>query len=1112
MEENSLTYKDRCNEIIQEIIKAGWEQLSAGRSKRLDYNNYFLFFKRSRNLADIIKQPDCQNFADILSESAEKKISNIKPPNISSSKTAISSLNSSISETKLENKISRSNKTMGEPTVGFDLDLKASGSEIGDVNISRFSEFDSLKSLRSSKDSLVIGFDAEWYGTTERKSLSWQFALIHENTLYEYVFIKKDFDKAPASDNLWIELALARILDNLQSSAYKRIRISSSVKYHFISELHPKTNKPIECFTDSQKNADSAARYAYVYGKPTKILISDIVEDITRFPFSEADWSSCKRKLDKGADSNISITLVSHFAKADITTLFQGGAGRKDLLPYLKEASGGLFTVTPIYLEPKSVNPKHGWDYCYPIELHIRDSLCSAPGREHSLAALGNVVGIPKVDLLADDIVNMDRLLLESPAKYIDYASTDAIIALLYTSAIYGINKRQSVTILSAGTKAIKQSLSDYLGTSSQEEFDHVYRGIMKVKAGKIPSPDQSGFIDQTNFLPINLDAHEVQSVASMAYHGGYNSCSDIGFFDEETFDYDLQSAYPTAMSLLPDLDWSNCIYRAFSKGQVLSLDDFRESNGIVNPYVFMFAYVRFEFPKSIKFPCIPNVVDNIPIFTRTSDGVDGVFACGPELYLALKLGAIITVSKGYVLRKRYLSDGNVSYSLRHAVKNLVSERRNAKAICGNGSIEELILKLVVCGAYGKIAQNVKPTAHWSAYTKKMENIGCSSITNPASAAMITSIVRAALLAAQNQITELGYTVYSVTTDGLISNIPKDVLKSLDLFGLRDQLSASRAYLTDGADAEIWEIKHRQRDLLNLTTRGNVSLNTGIQPKVLPGNLTPESAGKFYNNPEYALPGVCAHNGTKSGYMSDSYDDRLWLFTESLTRTGPVEFKIAQFTPFRNIVEGEQFRMDVIHKCVRMDFDMKRKPIQESIVTLHPVINGIQYEIANLTTEPFENKEEFVKYRETTKLTLCLRTQNDWAIFFNKLVCHGTPSKPRDFEFSRLMSVIRMSRLRLLSIPYLDDSKLSVSDKLKLINYVNTSKRTFKKSDWENARRPDRKSSILPIAELTDLIEKMKSISNQVSEILSNTSAYCNPKAFRPLINWLKHLFLGKVY
>jgi hypothetical protein len=61
-------------------------------------------------------------------------------------------------------------------------------------------------------------------------------------------------------------------------------------------------------------------------------------------------------------------------------------------------------------------------------------------------------------------------------------------------------------------------------------------------------------------------------------------------------------------------------------------------------------------------------------------------------------------------------------------------------------------------------------------------------------------------------------------------------------------LEQARLFLTDNVSPEIWEIKHIQNDLVNFTTRGNISLNTG-------------------ENHSYQLPGVCAHNSAKSGFQ-----------------------------------------------------------------------------------------------------------------------------------------------------------------------------------------------------------------------------------------------------
>ena len=139
----------------------------------------------------------------------------------------------------------------------------------------------------------------------------------------------------------------------------------------------------------------------------------------------------------------------------------------------------------------------------------------------------------------------------------------------------------------------------------------------------------------------------------------------------------------------------------------------------------------------------------------------------------------------------------------------------------------------------------------------------------------------------------------------------------------------------------------------------------------------------------YKLPGVCAHNSTKSGHLSDSYDDRLWLTIQSLTRTGPVEYADTEWTTFKKLCAGVAFSVMPTVRRVHMDFDLKRKPVQNSIVTVHPEINGVQYEIANFTTVPFENKNEYLKYRDVKALVSCLRTVVEWENFFKKLSYHG---------------------------------------------------------------------------------------------------------------------------
>ncbi len=1075
--------------INQSLERKGWKMLSVGGSRRRKYNEKLILYKRSRKLCEVLKQTDASNrpFSDDISESSSKTKHNTREnTNNFDARIGISTEFSGEATTISGLKSTGSFQTMGKPIVSFNPNPAFVGTDYGGARLSRFDDFESLRALRSDKDSLIIGFDSEWFGENERKMLTWQFALIQNEELLEYVFIKRNFIDAPARDNLWLELALARILDDLNSPRYERVRISNTVQYKFIYGLDPETNMPMEGISSRWEDALINGRYAYVNGKATDILLSEIAADISQFRFSDNDWSFCKRKFDKCDAPSIDITLVAHAAKADITTLYQQRACRKDVLRFLKEAGGGLFSTYPIYLNPKSVYPSGAQNYYYPIKLHIRDSICSAPANDHSLSALGKVVGISKLDLPAESKEHMDKVLLDTPDLYMEYASTDAVITLLYTAAVYGTNKHQSVTILSAGTRVMKEAISDYLETQNDADFDRVYRGLRMISHGKKRNPNRPGYIESRSLEPINYDATTLQNDSSRAFMGGYNGCSNVGFYNMLTFDYDLQNAYPTAMSLIPDISWEDCILRQFEENHILTERDFLDSSGMPDPFTLMFCYVRFEFPKDVAYPCLPINHEGVLVFTRTTDVSNGVYACGPELYLAVKLGAKVVAHKGYTVRPRYRSDGSKSFSMAYAVKQLIADRRSAKALCGKGSIEELILKLIVCGGYGKVAQNVKQKSHWSAYTGEMEDIGCSGITNPASAAMITSIIRAVLLAAQNQITELGYTVFSVTTDGFISDIPEDVLKALDLYGLRDKLSEARRFLTDGEDPEIWEMKHIQNDLLNLTTRGNVSLNTGCRPNNLPHDLTDETADEYYKNPVFALPGVCAHNGTTSGYLHDSYDDRLWLILQSLTRTKAVAYEDTEWPIFKKLVSGEPFRVRKVVRHVRMDFDMKRKPDQSSISAVYPEINGTVYEIANFRTMPFENLEEYGKYRDVKAKVPCLRTADDWETFFMKLSCNGSKAKPRDIEFSKIMSVIIGFRNGKISIPYLDEGDLSVQEKCDWISLF--SGKEFKPSDWKNARRPERVSSMLPLELLESLIKRVQEASKVALEKLKDKS------------------------
>ena len=989
---------------LRQLKKEGWEKISMGTypsSETIkEYDDRFALFIRKMDFNDFSKKS--------LNPNGEK------PHNTAFFQSGLN-----------------------DPIARQQTDLTPQGGSYG------FNSFDMYKSLQMIRSptgkELVISFDSEWWDDP-RQMISWQFSLVYQETLIEFLFFRR------SEACLWLELALGCILDHIMND--RAVDVDKIRRYKACDAF--KSGRPITKIYTIWKEAYNHSKYIYKGGQFVEELIAD--QDDRFLKRSERDWAYFHTYLDYSLCEKIRMILLCHSGKADLSALDQDKKNRIPLLRSCSEVQGGLVTVKfPIRLSPRSCDRSHGRNkYIYPISLSVRDTMCHAPANRKRLSDLGNAIGIPKVCLPEQPIryiEHMDVLLEADPVLFFHYASNDAVVTLLYAIAIYGVNSRIPVTLTSAAAKVMKAGIMIYLGTD-EKNFNRTYRGLETVSHGKVKKETdhilESPFIEATSLEPISDRANLVQYYASQSYHGGYNSCSRVGYFPWATFDYDLKNAYPTAMCLVPDIDWEAPI-KFEIRERFLTLSDWHLTGDTYAPLLPFFAYVRFDFPESVLYPCIPVKVDGIPVFPLSSRGHNGIYAVGPEIFLALTLGAEVYCETGFFLNTRKKSDGSESYSMRSAVCQMVKDRAEAKKVLGKGSLGELVLKFMVNSVYGKTAQNVIQKSSWSAYKDEMEILGCSSITNPVSASMITSIVRAELIAVQNQIHALGFECFCVTTDGMISDIPFKKLQSLDLYSIRSYIEQARFYLTGGADQEIWEIKHAQDDLLCFTTRGNISLYTKTRPYI-------------YDDNEYV--GVCAHNGVRTGQISGSYEDRLSLFLSVISRDGPVPSVVKHFTKFKLLVKGAPFGTITETSVIRMDYDLKRKPVRDSIENTNVFIDDVEYEIACFETMPYQDTKEFEIYRMKKESMNVLRTKEDWESFFNKIDSNGSGARPRDIKWAILFSCVMGHRAGLWLIPGL--TKGTVTEKCVWLNQHNDSKKEFRESDWKNARRPDYQSRMLP--------------------------------------------------
>lgn len=926
--------------------------------------------------------------------------------------------------------------------------------------LSDFEKYPSMMAARPDKPCILIGYDSEWDNLDDggRELLSWQFAVVHGHNLIEFVFFKD------GKDRISLDLALGCILDylNVPSIDVRKIR-----RYAYCDKW--KDNKPQVTITDSLDEARAKCVYVYKGADAGEVdgwthqRISDMPESEKCAARSKRDWAYFHTFLDYKAVKPINVTLLCHYGIADLTSVTYNDYFNKRLT----DVQGGIVSMQPIRTAPKSLKKVNNTSV-YPLSLSVADTMCHAPVGKKKLEDLGVAVGIHKIDIPKEQKEHMLDLLINDPSTFVEYASTDSVVTLMYASALYGYNNTPAITITSATAKVMKGSIMTYMNITNNKEFDEKYRGLKTVSHGKVELDNNLGFLEASSLEPISDKVHTIQYYCTQSFRGGYNGCSEVGYFPDVTYDYDMQNAYATVMCLVPDPDYENNPIKVQIQNRQMDIRDFMVGN-FFNPLVPFVGYCRFKFPKNVKYPCIPINVDGVPCYPSTSDGLDGVYVAGPFVYLALRLGAEVFCENGYFINTKLTDDYKESRSLSFAVKQLVQDRKKAKNDHGKGCLEELTLKMMVCSGYGKVGQNVIDKHTWSAFKDEMENIGCSAITDPFRAMMITSIVQCTLLAAQNQLNDLGYMSCSNTTDGFMSNCLFKTLKELDLYGFKPYLEQARLFLTDGQDPNIWEIKHCQDDLINITTRGNVSLHYIDKDK--DGNIISQNPMIFDGK---AYPGVCAHNSAKSGYKSDSYEDRLWYMTQVLSRTGPIECTNPEFSNWKTFVQSEgkkDFNVSQKTRKLHMDFDMKRKPIRSSFHTDYPIINGVQYEIAHFDTEPFHDVGEFRLYRKKKELCGCLRTQADWDSFFLKVDTNACGMKVKDLDWSIIVSIIMGYRAGKWDIPALDG--LTVDEKCIWINQHNDSKHQFKKSDWKNARRPERQVNMLPKEMIQDKLFEM---------------------------------------
>ena len=657
------------------------------------------------------------------------------------------------------------------------------------------------------------------------------------------------------------------------------------------------------------------------------------------------------------------IYLVSHFTRCDVPGFKEFSDDKVRSTLNFQNVRGSFVNVTqdlPILLNDSETNED------IKVRIKVRDTLHISPQQGGSLENLGLVLGYEKIKLGKDSTEekniksNMKQFHDDHWDLFREYGIRDSEICNKWVNRLirlnYEVHNNQSkffklpITLSSIGVSL----LEDHWEQNGLVRLDVMGKEILKQtyyseRLGRKITKKREEYI---------RDLYYRQDFLTDSYHGGRNEQFWFGPSHKDQWtDFDLSGCYPTIMSLIGKPDWSS---GRMLKDEKDMLD--------MKPVDLTFCCVKFEFPKSVRFPTLPVRTEEGIIFPRTGETTTHI----SEILLSKKLGCKLKLIEGWTWESERFKDPN-NRIFREFLKKCTEERNQHD----KKTVENLFWKEISNSIYGKTGQGLRRRRIYDLRSDKTKDLEQSKITNPIYSSFITSFSRGILGEIMNNLPS-HVNVFSVTTDGFLTNSTQQEMNdSIDGILCR-YFKDGRYKLTD--DDTIIETKHKVRQLLGWRTRGQSTLDPSL-----------DSDWKMFSNPKDDEKIVLAKSGIKLPDVlgkEEENDEIIKLFFQRKpTDVIPMTLGLGIKDLYRG---GYDFVHREMKKRLSMEFDWKRKPffVGESNVKYKSIINQKHL---FFSTKPWESVEDFLTIRDLWEQYNnpdhhCLKTMDDYQDFNNFVV------------------------------------------------------------------------------------------------------------------------------
>lgn len=649
-----------------------------------------------------------------------------------------------------------------------------------------------------------------------------------------------------------------------------------------------------------------------------------------------------------------SMTLYAHFLRADVASFSDFWSDHKILLKGIRSTVSSFknrygidFDEVENRREKNSLitfDKRTSPPRCSNVT--FTDTLLITPGGM-GLAECGQLLGLPKLTVPAPYSISDMRQYLKGDRRGFEaYAVRDAEIAVRYALQVKSFCT-ESLMIERVPTTIGAIAVSRFLKTIDESGISSEICMGTRTVSKQCWNPETQGF--RTVKTRQSIPARELYETFPInCYHGGRNECYMMGITPErEWYDYDLAGAYTTGLLDILQPDYDNIFHSR-------NPEDYCG-------HVMGFALVSFQFPDSVRFPCLPVRTEQFGLFFPLAGES---WATAPEIALALSLGAEITIQQGIIVPWR-MDEPHDATNLRKQECSVflpfVQQVRENRNHHDKGSLEEKFWKEIGNSLYGKLAQGLHAKTAFDTARGLNSPLPPSAVTQPFFAAHVTGFVRAVVGELMNAL-PTNATVVSVTTDGFLTDAS---LENIDMSG---PLSSRFQTLCDIADpgSSMLTCKHQVRQLVAMKTRGQLTYKASEGYPIVHAR-----AG--------VKPPVDIPRDDYNRYMVDLYINR--APGQKLRRGSLISTRDMWLNESDLVAVESEIRLN-------LEFDFKRQLITPTMNEGHLLMHS----------RPWDDMSQALKQRQLFddwRQTHALKDEADWEDWCDFLYCRNvfTPLK-----------------------------------------------------------------------------------------------------------------------